>query len=359
MPRQRANVSVPQSLVVSRNSRNSVAALANAGRSIARNVRRAPRPAQRRRAPRNQVARNPSRPSLVRPLLDSVKHQIDRLINPRVHYGEVQPRASAVPGILNSTTKTIVNITSTALYKVVIASPNVNEGVYLASSALATTDFADAAVTTGSSSYTTAQMERWCYSAGSLSVSLGQPATSAGGFVTVGSINSIYAATTTVVNTLDPGDLINAPGAVTMPMWDYMNKPWSGFARKIDPSADNFIDVAADQAGGVMVPFILFQIPTALVADFTAMVLSYNSYDFVPEMQDASVPALTAPSGQTDISGYRYATHLLAGVASGFVPELVATLSNGAVGQTMFTALQNSAQSPDLLGALSRLALTL
>jgi hypothetical protein len=300
-------------------------------------LRAAVRPRARQRNNQQQVARVPRGPRL-NPL---VVAQLDRIINPRTHFGETQPRARSEIGVLSTMTKTISSVTTGNVYKAIAMCSALNGGFIQASSAAATTDFADSNLVTGSSSYATTQMDRWCRAAGSLSVSLGMSALDAAGFVTYGSIPGNYTAGTTYFNGLDPGDLINAPGATTIPLWDFINNPPSGFMRKVSPVADAFAEagltiVNADQ---VSCPFVLFNLPSASVASFSALVLSYNTYDFYPDITDTGIPSVSPLMSVEAAAAYDVASNIASRIVNGFTTMFVPSQDVGSVGAHVYRTL--------------------
>lgn len=316
-----------------------------------------PRPRAR---PREQGRKTPSKNSIRGPFHRAVSQQLDRMLNPRVHYGETQPRAGSVGGILSSMTKTIHNATTADAFFVAAQCCQLNQGIITASSATATTDFANAAVVTGSSTYSTSQMSRWSWASSMLTASIGTAALSAGGFVTIGSMPGMFSAGTSTFNTLDPGDLLNMPGAVTMPLWDFVNKPWTGFMRKISPDADYFSDTASasGQYDQILVPFILFQLPSALISSFTVMIVSYNTYDFIPDVTDSGIPALTPPHTALEVAAYDVAKTCVGRIASGFIEALVSSASSGRIGSDFLNSYEQLTGDYGFSQRIGRLGIT-
>jgi hypothetical protein len=356
MPRSSTKAVVPVSYGA--RSRNSVVAsnLQTRGpRQPQRQVKKGPR-----RAPREQRRRIPSLSSVKGPLHRAVAMQLDRLMNPRVHYGDTQPRAGSVGGIVNSMTKTIASVTTAETYLVVTQCSQINQGILTATSASATTDFGTINSVTGSSTFASSQMSQWNWSSSSLSAAIGTAALSAGGFVTVGSMLGSFTANAASLGALDPGDLINMPGASTMPLWDFVNKPWTGFMRKVSPVADEFtvITDAYGMNNQIMVPFILFHIPAALISAFTVMILSYNTYDFIPDVTDSSIPALTPPHTALDVTAYDVAKTCIGRIASGFIEALVSSASSGRVGSDFLQSYEQLTGDYGFSNRLGRLGVT-
>lgn len=309
------------------------------------------RPPQRRARPRRQstvvVRRGGARAqSRSNPLLGVARRlllkAIDRLANPRVHMGEPQPRRTPIPGVMVSSAKSLSNFTpSTQFHAVVMGNTYGTIGFTMGTSTGSTVAFT-ATDTVENTSFSASQVGTLNLSAGSMSVLCGTGLNDASGFVTVGCIPAQFGSAANLA-TLDPGDLINAPGAETMPMWDFLNKSRTGIFRKLSPAADTFYEpTAAAATDQSMVPFVLFNVPTGVLANTVFSVQVFKSYDFYPEIIDQVVPGVESQASEAECQAAGYAQQILGADITGSYPYVASSVANGAAA-TLIYKLQQTA----------------
>lgn len=277
-------------------------------------------------------------------------NQLDRILNPRVHFGEPQPRRTPIPGVLTSTSKAVSIEAVTVQYTAFVLHRQAGVGYAKGTSTGLTLDFATSSVNE-STSVPTASWTSYNMTAGSISVACGAPVDSAGGFVTIGTIPAKYADITGLA-LLDPGDLINVPGAVTIPLWDYLNNPRTGVFRKLTPEADDFVAIGSSVPDYcAMFPFILFNIPTGLLAAQTMSVQAFKSYDFYPLIADGGVPGVENQASETECVAAGYAQQICGQVLSGSFPFLAGSASRGSAAALVYSLEQGIVeQFVNLLG---------
>lgn len=301
-------------------------------------VRRPQRPP---RQPRNRgVGRAAA--SLYRTAKRILLRQIDRLANPRVHMGEIQPRRTPIPGVMTSAGKCLYNFTPTTQYHVVVLGNTYSAvGVCTGTSTAATTAFTTANVTENVS-FSTTFVDTLNMAAGALTVACGSGVNDATGFVTVGCIPCQFGEAS-ILNLLDPGDLINAPGAETIPMWDFLNNPRTGLYRKLTPQADQFIGAAQPAIGSqAMVPFVLLNIPTATLPSTVFSVSAFKQYDFYPQIIDQVVPGIESAASEAECQAAGYAQQILGNDLSGSYPYQASVVSQGAAAILIYRLQQTA-----------------
>lgn len=301
------------------------------------------RSAQRRPGPRrnNRVARRAPRSqnqgsALVSEARRLLLKEIDRLANPRVHMGETQPRRTPIPGVMTSSAKSLSNFTPTTQYHAIVMGNLYATIGFTSGTSTASTVAFTCADTTENVSFAAASVGTLNLCAGSMSVLCGTGLNDASGFVTVGSIPAQYGAASALV-ALDPGDLINSPGAETMPMWDFLNRSRTGVYRKLTPAADSFYEptasVATDQS---MVPFVLFNVPSGVLANTVFSVQVFKSYDFYPEIIDQVVPGIESQATEAECQAAGYAQQVMGSELSGSYPYVASSVSNGAAAALIY-----------------------
>lgn len=257
--------------------------------------------------------------------------QLDRLLNPRVHMGELQPRRTPVPGILTSNSKALANVTPTTQFHAFFLHTQYGQGYIEGTSISTTTGFTCVSVAENTS-FSSGSIDSLVLTAGTLSVMVGTPVESAGGFVTFGSIPNAFANTVDAA-TLDPGDLLNSPGATTMPLWDFLNNPRTGIYRKLTPAAESFYAPSAAPADGcAMIPFILFNIPSTLLSANVFSTQIFKSYDIYPQIVDSMIPGVEKQASEAEVVAAELAQQIVGSNVSGSYPYLASAAKAGAAG---------------------------